>query len=424
MKRKLLCLVAFLPVLGFGQIFSENFEQGTFPPDGWTVQQTNENETWAQADGLMDSQYAASVLYDDALGLQDEWLISPSIDLSSHTSLYLNFTAALSYGYSISPYNNYDVFVKISTDGGTTWSSIWSENDLGVFGEYTENHVTINLSAAINATDVKIAFQYLGTDGGQLLIDNVSVTEEVPAPIFPAPYCVIVGIDYVEAISYVEFAGIQNGTDPTEDVNAHEDFTAMTANVNIGESYPLALEGNTAGDYEDFFTVYIDWNQNQNYTDEGETYEIGSITNSDGTDGQQATAEITVPATALEGTTRMRVFKNYELYTPGPCDTEEPFGGFGQAEEYTVTVGPALATTTFDSAKFAYYPNPVKNVLNLSYKQNISDVKIFNILGQEVLTKSVNAAQGQVDMSNLPSGNYIAKITSNNVVKTIKVVKE
>jgi len=424
MKRKLLCLIAFLPVLGFGQIFSEDFEAETFPPEGWSIVQTNENETWAQFDGLNGSLFSANVQYDETLGAQDETLVSPSMDLSGHLSLFLNFTVNLSYYWSVSPNDNYNVFAKVSTDGGTTWTTVWTETDLGVFTNYTDIPVSVSLSSAVDATNVKIAFQYVGADGAQLVIDDVSVTDEEPPLVFPAPYCAIAGLDVVEAISYVEFAGIQNGTDPADEDNTHEDFTTLTANVNIGETYPIALEGNTWGDYDDFFTVFIDWNQNQSFADEGETYEIGSISNTDGTDDQQATGQITVPPTALEGTTRMRVFKNYDAFTPGPCDTEAAFGGYGQAEEYSVAVGPALATTTFDNAKFAYYPNPVKNVLNLSYKQNISDVKIFNILGQEVLTKSVNAAQGQVDMSNLPSGNYIAKITSNNVVKTIKVVKE
>ena len=83
-----------------------------------------------------------------------------------------------------------------------------------------------------------------------------------------------------------------------------------------------------------------------------------------------------------------------------------------------------LGTDTFNNASFTYYPNPVKEVLNLSYSQNISDVAVFNLLGQQVVTKSVNASQTKIDMSNLATGTYIVKVTANNVVKTIKVVKE
>ena len=83
-----------------------------------------------------------------------------------------------------------------------------------------------------------------------------------------------------------------------------------------------------------------------------------------------------------------------------------------------------LATGEFNSSKFAYYPNPVKNVLNLSYEQNITDVVVYNLLGQEIITKKFNANQTQVDMSGLAVGTYIVKVTANNTNKTFKVIKE
>ncbi|MBL7886706.1 MAG: T9SS type A sorting domain-containing protein [Flavobacterium sp.] len=84
----------------------------------------------------------------------------------------------------------------------------------------------------------------------------------------------------------------------------------------------------------------------------------------------------------------------------------------------------SLATSTFDNASFVAYPNPVKDVLNLSYTQNIDKVQVVNLLGQEMMTKSINAAQSQIDMSNLPIGTYLVRVTANDEVKTIKVIKE
>ncbi|WP_333876483.1 T9SS type A sorting domain-containing protein [Flavobacterium sp.] len=84
----------------------------------------------------------------------------------------------------------------------------------------------------------------------------------------------------------------------------------------------------------------------------------------------------------------------------------------------------SLATDTFNDANFAYYPNPVKNVLNLSYSQAITNVEVFNLLGQKMSANAIGANQGQVDMSALASGTYLVKVTADNQVKTIKVVKE
>ncbi|RTY95086.1 T9SS type A sorting domain-containing protein [Flavobacterium sp. GT3R68] len=83
-----------------------------------------------------------------------------------------------------------------------------------------------------------------------------------------------------------------------------------------------------------------------------------------------------------------------------------------------------LATDSFNNDSFAYYPNPVKNVLNLSYSQNISDVRIYNLLGQEVMMKTINANRSQIDMTEFLRSTYVVKITSDNQVKTIRVIKE
>ncbi|WP_394759292.1 T9SS type A sorting domain-containing protein, partial [Flavobacterium sp.] len=68
--------------------------------------------------------------------------------------------------------------------------------------------------------------------------------------------------------------------------------------------------------------------------------------------------------------------------------------------------------------------NPVKDVLNLSYTKEISNVSVHNLLGQEVMTKTINATQSKIDMSNLANGTYLVKVTVDGLVKTLKVVKE
>jgi hypothetical protein len=83
-----------------------------------------------------------------------------------------------------------------------------------------------------------------------------------------------------------------------------------------------------------------------------------------------------------------------------------------------------LGNNSFDSSNFTYYPNPVKNTLNLSYNQEISNVEVFNLLGQKVSSNVINANAAQIDMSNLSKGAYMVKVTSNNQLKTIKVIKE
>jgi Secretion system C-terminal sorting domain/GEVED domain/Ig-like domain CHU_C associated/Fibronectin type III domain len=102
------------------------------------------------------------------------------------------------------------------------------------------------------------------------------------------------------------------------------------------------------------------------------------------------------------------------------------YSGFTNSPEgpFTIAVTQNLATDSFDNSNFTFYPNPVKDVLNLSYSENITKVQVINLLGQEVRTNSMDATQAQVDMSNLPSGTYLVKVTANDKVKTIKVIKQ
>ena len=83
-----------------------------------------------------------------------------------------------------------------------------------------------------------------------------------------------------------------------------------------------------------------------------------------------------------------------------------------------------LGTSNFNDQAFNFYPNPVKDILNLNYSKDITNVAVYNLLGQQVVTKNVNSNQSQIDMSHLASGTYMVKITSNDQVKTIKVIKQ
>src|SRR5690606_28050877 len=82
-----------------------------------------------------------------------------------------------------------------------------------------------------------------------------------------------------------------------------------------------------------------------------------------------------------------------------------------------------LSVGGFDTSSFKYYPNPVSDVLNLSYSQTINEVTVFNLLGQQIITKQNNDLQAQVLMSDLPNGTYLVKVTTENGEHIVKVVK-
>jgi len=151
------------------------------------------------------------------------------------------------------------------------------------------------------------------------------------------PYCS--GMTFtsnVEPISSVDFAGIANTSPAGLNAGpAHENFIAITGAVTAGSSYPMILKGNTDGNFTNNFRVFIDWNQDGDFADAGETYNAGTIVNSTGLDAVQASSTIAVPANAAAGTTRMRVKKIFGL-----TNVDDPClgAGFGQFEDYSLAV--------------------------------------------------------------------------------------
>lgn len=69
------------------------------------------------------------------------------------------------------------------------------------------------------------------------------------------------------------------------------------------------------------------------------------------------------------------------------------------------------------------YPNPVKNIFTIEAVDIISDISVFNILGQEVITLQPNELTTEIDMTALNSGTYMVKVTVNNKTQTIKLLK-
>ena len=96
--------------------------------------------------------------------------------------------------------------------------------------------------------------------------------------------------------------------------------------------------------------------------------------------------------------------------------------GFIQIDD--IAVSPSLANDAFNKNRFTHFPNPVKDVLHVSYDSNIENVAVYNLLGQVVLQKSINSSKGEVDMTSLSAGSYIVKLTSGIAVKTIKIMKQ
>ena len=76
-----------------------------------------------------------------------------------------------------------------------------------------------------------------------------------------------------------------------------------------------------------------------------------------------------------------------------------------------------------DLSTLSMYPNPATNFLNISAQNTINSVEIFNILGQKVISMSVEDTSASINISNLNTGIYLIKYVINNRTSTKKFVK-
>jgi hypothetical protein len=75
------------------------------------------------------------------------------------------------------------------------------------------------------------------------------------------------------------------------------------------------------------------------------------------------------------------------------------------------------------AANFGIYPNPAKNVINISSVKTIEKAEIYNIIGKKVISTS-NLSNNSLDISSLTKGVYILKLVSGDVVGTRKIIKQ
>jgi hypothetical protein len=83
-----------------------------------------------------------------------------------------------------------------------------------------------------------------------------------------------------------------------------------------------------------------------------------------------------------------------------------------------------VGTESFESSGFSYYPNPVNDMLTVSYKDTIESIAVYNLLGQQVLQKEVNATQVQTNLSALAQGTYLVKVTAGGKEKSVRIIKQ
>ncbi|WP_299619254.1 GEVED domain-containing protein [uncultured Tenacibaculum sp.] len=129
-----------------------------------------------------------------------------------------------------------------------------------------------------------------------------------------------------EYISNVTLGSINNDSGSG---NGYSNFTSISTNLSKSSSASITITPTWTGTvYAEGYAVFIDYNQDGDFADSGETVWTQAATRN-----TPVTGSFTVPAGATEGATRMRVSMKYNG-VPTSCETFT----YGEVEDYTVNI--------------------------------------------------------------------------------------
>ena len=230
-------------------MFENDFESVTgdsFPFHGWTLKGVNPNGyTWKQYTyynwkSLGNDTKHAYISDDWNGGPQDEWLISPSVNLSGTRDGVLYFD----YAYGVYGIKNktFTATVEASTDGGQTWTPIWNFQD-SYTGQETSGaalagSAEVKVPAQYAVDGVQFAFRYVNTthDTAPLAVDNVKLMAVEDGPV-------------AQKYTITATAGEGGSITPAGEVSVKEG-ASQTFTITASEGYAIAdvlVDGQSVG---------------------------------------------------------------------------------------------------------------------------------------------------------------------------------
>ncbi|UCE26350.1 MAG: choice-of-anchor J domain-containing protein [Candidatus Coatesbacteria bacterium] len=151
----------------------ENFEGGIVPPDGWDSVVTVPAYTWQiehRVGYYVDGIYSAICPW-QASETQDEWLISPVVNLTDYSGATLSF-----YWYGSTYYaDNANLHIMVSTDG-SNYDDVWEiPYHSDGHGSHNWTFQIVDLSAYAGSPNVYVGFRYYGRNGDSVIIDVITL---------------------------------------------------------------------------------------------------------------------------------------------------------------------------------------------------------------------------------------------------------
>ena len=224
-----------------------------------------------------------------------------------------------------------------------------------------------------------------------------------------------------------------NTINRTSLASSHELYIYTQVGTSLAQSSSHAFSMTWTKDIpvcpEQNIRVWIDWNQDGDFTDSGElAYTLSNSTFA------ATSGTINVPATATLGLTRMRVamkmVPNCGHTLPDPCVPPESVGWHGEIEDYDITItAPTGINEVIKTKNLNLFTN--KEGLQVEYfllENSNVQLNIYNVYGQKVNSFSAeqqNVGEQKMIVSNsafTSAGIYFATLTVDGKSYTEKIV--
>ncbi len=251
-------------------------------------------------------------------------------------------------------------------------------------------------------------------------VSNASNTVSVTTDAVVLNYCSSGGnnVNY----EYIDFVGVGGISNTTAANGGYADFTNQTGVIGYGSNNIVLSVGFSGQSYTENWGVWIDFNQNGTF-DSSEKVVTGS-TSSAG----NLSYTFTVPTSALEGTTRMRVSMKWNG-NPTACETFS----YGEVEDYAVTISAnrnAVVVPTIKTDGPLRSEAPIFEVqfttqddrLHIQMADSrVVNYTVYTMLGQVVMQ---DAFSGATAIEGLHKGVYIMQINDGQRLISKKFIKQ
>ena len=191
---------------------------------------------------------------------------------------------------------------------------------------------------------------------------------------------------YYEWIASVQIGSFSN----TSGAAGYTDFTSKTVNLTAGQSYSVTLTpGFRSSSYTEYWRIWIDFNRDGDFDDPGE------LVLDPGGSSSAINATMTIPSSAQEVTTRMRVSMKYNA-APTSCETFS----YGEVEDYTVVIsaGSGVDTQAPTAPSNLTASNVTQTTVDLSWTASTDNVGVtgYDVYQNNSLVKTVTTTSTQI----------------------------